>query len=53
MIYYFYITNDKTKEAIGTTKARTEEGAITLFSKGKMLSVESFNKIYSVDVKND
>ena len=53
MIYYFYITNDKTKEAIGTTKARTEEGAIKLFSKRKMLSVESFNKIYSVDVKND
>ena len=51
MKYYFYVTNDKTKEPIGIIDAGDKQTAIELFSKRKKLSVKSFNKISSVDVQ--
>jgi hypothetical protein len=50
--YYFYTKIDSKKEPIYTCDANSLEDAKLVFSKGKQMSLETFNKLYEVDTKS-
>ena len=50
--YYFYTKTDSTMEAIYTTDAHSIEEARLIFSKGKQMKLETFNKLYEVNIKS-
>ena len=52
MIYYFYITTDKTKEAVNQVEAASLDIALDYFSKVKNLNKDEFLEIYTIGIKN-
>lgn len=50
--YYFYSKTDSKKEQIYTCDANSLEDAKVVFSKGKQMSLDTFNKLYEVDTKS-
>lgn len=50
--YYFYSKNDSTMESIFTCVANSIEEARLIFSKGKQMKLETFNKLYEVNIKS-
>jgi hypothetical protein len=46
--YSFYSINDSSKESIYTCDASSLEEARTIFARGKLLELETFDKLYSV-----
>lgn len=50
--YYFYSKNDSTMESIFTCGANSIEEARLIFSKGKQMKLETFNKLYEVNIKS-
>ena len=51
-IYYFYSKNDSNMESIFTCNAGSTEEATLIFSKGKQMNLETFNKLYEVNIKS-
>lgn len=50
--YYFYSKTDSTMESIFTCNAHSTEEATLIFSKGKQMNLETFNKLYEVNIKS-
>ena len=50
--YYVYSKTDSKKEQIYTCDANSLEDAKVVFSKGKQMSLDTFNKLYEVDTKS-
>lgn len=50
--YYFYSKNDSNMESIFTCDAHSTDEARLIFSKGKQLDLEIFNKLYEVNIKS-
>lgn len=51
-IYYFYSKTDSNMESIFTCNASSTEEAALIFSKGKQMNLETFNKLYEVNIKS-
>ena len=51
-IYYFYSKNDSNMESVFTCVAHSIEEARLIFSKGKQMNLETFNKLYEVNIKS-
>lgn len=49
--YYFYSKTDSDMESIFTCVAHSIEEARIIFSKGKQMKLDTFNKLYEVDTK--
>ena len=48
--YFYYSNHDSKKEAIDRVYAITKEDAITYFSNRKKMDIETFNKLYTVEI---
>lgn len=50
--YYFYSKTDSNMESIFTCSAHSIEEARLMFSTGKQMDLETFNKLYEVNIKS-